>query len=48
MAGLALVLFSARAATADVAGTATTAGVETRLTSVMVVRAKNGLDLQTG
>jgi hypothetical protein len=48
LSGLALVLLTANPATADVDGTATTAGIETVVTRVVLDRARNGLDLETG
>jgi hypothetical protein len=48
MASLAILLLSAGPATAEVGGDASTAGIETSLTSVVLGRAKQGLDLQTG
>jgi hypothetical protein len=48
VSGLTLPLLTARSAAADWGGTVETAGIGTSLTSTVMDRAKNGLDLQTG
>ena len=48
LATLAVVLLSVSPATADVGGSATQAGIRTRLADTVLARAREGLDLRTG